>query len=564
MPTHPAPARSIARSTAGFLLSLLALVPCHGRASNSNPALQGGPRHPVPVRPPGASAPLTATAHLVYYGGPVISNVEVVQVLWGEGPFQPFVRDPAPPSLASFYAAITRSAYMDWLAEYDTGIVAASGTAGTNQRIRRGTFLGTYTITPSSALGSGSIDDAQIQTELSRQLASGALPAPTRDADGRPNTVYMLHFPRGTTVTDGGSRSCVIGGFCAYHGTIARAGGDLFYTVLPDMSPGSGCDRGCGDDPDPFHDQTSIASHELVELATDPEVGLATSTLPPLAWYDVANGEIGDICNGQQGRIVGGDGLTYTVQLEWSNHAGACVVTGEAPPVNDFSISIAPATMAVAQKGLSSIAVWTASTSGTAEAVNLSVSGQPSGVTAAFEPPSVTAGETSRLELRASPAAELGTFAITVTGTSPSASRSASAEITVTLHPIAIVPDAVSLEPGGVQVFTASGGSEVGFTWSLTTNASGASIDAASGRYVAGATGEVVDVVEVMDSVGSTATAAVTVTRAPDPASSSTPRSGGCGTAVPGAPPAVLGALAVLALLRLGLSRRPRAARAGA
>jgi hypothetical protein len=46
----------------------------------------------------------------------------------------------------------------------------------------------------------------------------------------------------------------------------------------------------------------------------------------PLAWYDPNNGEIGDICNAQQGSIVGGNGVTYTVQKEWSNAKGACIV----------------------------------------------------------------------------------------------------------------------------------------------------------------------------------------------------------------------------------------------
>ncbi len=91
------------------------------------------------------------------------------------------------------------------------------------------------------------------------------------------------------------------------------------------MSAGSGCDTGCGGS-SVFNNQTSVASHELIETITDAEVGLASVVGPPLAWYDSANGEIGDICNGQQGSIVGGDGRTYTVQKEWSNGSNACIV----------------------------------------------------------------------------------------------------------------------------------------------------------------------------------------------------------------------------------------------
>ena len=53
-------------------------------------------------------------------------------------------------------------------------------------------------------------------------------------------------------------------------------------------------------------------------------MGIATVFGPPLAWYDLTNGEIGDICNGQQASYVA-NGTTYTIQLEFSNSANNCV-----------------------------------------------------------------------------------------------------------------------------------------------------------------------------------------------------------------------------------------------
>ena len=75
-----------------------------------------------------------------------------------------------------------------------------------------------------------------------------------------------------------------------------------------------------------------------------------------------------------------------------------------------------------------------------------------------------------------------------------------------------VMPSSVTLAPRGEQTFVASGGTDAGFTWVVSTNASGASIDA--GLYRAGATGNVTDVVTLTDSLGSTATATVTVTAA--------------------------------------------------
>jgi hypothetical protein len=111
--------------------------------------------------------------------------------------------------------------------------------------------------------------------------------------------------------------------FCAYHGTYVRNGVNVNYGVIPDQ--GGGCAGGCGRNAQRVNNMDSVASHELVEAVTDPAVGLATTFAAPLAWYDRTNGEIGDICNGQQGTTVGGDGVTYTIQLEFSNAVNNCV-----------------------------------------------------------------------------------------------------------------------------------------------------------------------------------------------------------------------------------------------
>ncbi|MGH7126300.1 MAG: hypothetical protein ACREFI_18135, partial [Stellaceae bacterium] len=232
--------------------------------------------HKLPLRDASAPLPQATSAHLTYYGGKVLSSVKVVQVLYGSGTYA------APVSqMAAFYGGVTKSTYMDWLKEYDTP----------KQSIGRGSFAKKVSITPSASRDKASISDASIQAEISAQIGKGTLPAP----DG--NTLYMVNFPKGKTITQGGSKSCVGGGFCAYHGTFKRNSTEVFYGVLPDMSAGSGCDQGCGSG-SALANQTSVASHEMIESVTDAEVGLATKLGSPLAWYDSTNGEIGDICNG--------------------------------------------------------------------------------------------------------------------------------------------------------------------------------------------------------------------------------------------------------------------------
>jgi hypothetical protein len=300
--------------------AVLSLSPGRGVASSADPAFPPGlrailPAGRLPVAPP--------RAHLDYHGGRVISNVELVMVLWGPGTYAPFVTATGPRSLTSFFASVTASPYLDLLAQYGTDRPAVDGRPGTKQSIGRGTFARRIQISPAAANAGNRIDDVNVVAELSAQLAAGALPPPSTDAAGNSSTVYLIYFPAGKTVTLASGVACVT--FCAYHGAFTWRGREVYYAVVPDMSPGSGCDVGCGTEALPFDLATSVTSHELAEAITDPEVGFATGMVAPLAWYDPAQGEIGDICNALDGTVTGGDGITYVVQKLWSNADGACV-----------------------------------------------------------------------------------------------------------------------------------------------------------------------------------------------------------------------------------------------
>ena len=137
------------------------------------------------------------------------------------------------------------------------------------QNISKGSFVGQYTITPSSRANGITIKDTSIQTELSAQIAAGRLPAPQVDSQSNPVTYYAVFFPPGKKISAYGATSCESGGFCAYHSTVAASGtiNEYYYGVHPDMQAGSGCDRGCGAGT-VFQNYCSVASHELTEMIT--------------------------------------------------------------------------------------------------------------------------------------------------------------------------------------------------------------------------------------------------------------------------------------------------------
>jgi hypothetical protein len=236
-------------------------------------------------------------------------------VLWGGGgTFDPrVVGTTGAPDLPDFYKELMNSGIFDWLNEYKTP----------SQTIGRGTFVGSYTLNPSPAHNGQAITDSDVQAELSALLDSGGVPkagGPTDPFD----YVYMINFPQGRDlVTPDGVHSCVAHGFCGYHGTLAYSARGVYYAVLPSLLDGL-CATNCGS-ADPLGNQTSVASHELAEMITDPQVGFYDETKPlgaPLAWFETWWSEIGDMCNADQWPF-----LAYQVQRLWSNVHNQCYTT---------------------------------------------------------------------------------------------------------------------------------------------------------------------------------------------------------------------------------------------
>ncbi len=246
------------------LLSTLSIAGCMAEATTSDePVTYTNNVHMMPYRdtghdgdsptPPPPTAP--PGAHLTYYGGKVIQNAHVIPIRYGSGTY---ITQVGNGSIATFYQQSLSIGVWDWLNEYNTTSPA--------QSIGRGTSAAAVQITPSSAHNGTTIDDSAIQAELAAQIQAGSLPAPND------NNMYMINFPSGKTITQGGSSSCVQ--FCAYHGTFKIGTQNVYYGVLPALT--GGCASGCGTAATTYDNQTSVASHELIEAVTDAEVGLAT------------------------------------------------------------------------------------------------------------------------------------------------------------------------------------------------------------------------------------------------------------------------------------------------
>jgi len=433
--------------------------------ASPQPRMHGTPWRNNAGGPIGFAAP--AGAHLTYFGGPIISNVQVVQVLYGSGSYNAQIAGTASPTMGQFYGDITGSGsgLNSLMQQYNTPV-----SGGTGQTFGFGSFGGLFQIVPAAGNNGSTITDAQIQSEILAQINAGHLPAPLLDAQGNPNTLYMTFFPPGKTISQGGSSSCVGGGFCAYHGTTSTlfAGKNVLYGVMPDMQAGSGCATGCGTS-SVFGNYTSVTSHELVEAMTDAFVGIATTFAPPLAWYDQTNGEIGDICNGQQASYTA-NGTAYTIQLEFSNAANNCVTY---PPANtpNFTLSASPASLNVSQGTSGNSTVTVTPSGGFTGSVTLSNSALPAGVTATYGTNPTTG--TSVVTFTASATATTGTSTITITGVSGALTHTTS--VALTISAVAAPNFSLSASPASLTVKQGTNGASTitvtpsgGFTGSVT------------------------------------------------------------------------------------------------
>ena len=159
---------------------------------------------------------------------------------------------------------------------------------------------------------------------------------------------------------------------------------------------------------------TSMASPHVAGVAA-----LILSANPSFTPQQVRDRMVNDATTG----VVTSPGSGSPNRLLYVNNGGV--------PVDDFSISISPASGATNPGGSLTATVSTATTSGNAQTVNLSASGLPSGATASFSPSSVISGGSSTLTISTSASTPAGTYTITITGAGASATHTTSYALTV-------------------------------------------------------------------------------------------------------------------------------------
>jgi len=293
---------------------------------------------PIPSKAREMASVAALSGPMTYHGGPVMLKANTYAIYWAPKTLQ----TGAATSLPAHYQSVVNSFLSLYpghgIANNNTQYSARTGLLLFWNYIQNaGSFAGSYVDTsPYPASGCSDsvtpgncLTDAQIQAEIKKVMA-------LKGWTGGLNNMFLLFTSSGEGSCAGAS--CAYENYCAYHSYFTNGGTPVIYGNEPYSNP-SYCQ--VAGTPSPNGDAAgdaaaNVASHELTEAITDPELN---------AWYAGSTaGEIGDLCAWNYGTngwdagkanqswfnswfILGSIGY-FELQKEYDNHAGGCVQLG--------------------------------------------------------------------------------------------------------------------------------------------------------------------------------------------------------------------------------------------
>jgi len=286
---------------------------------------------------------------------------------------------------------------------------------------------------------SGGKGSSTLTFTVSGSAAAGTYPITIAGTSGSLSDATEVSL----TVTGGGNPSFTLS---ANPSTVSVAAGNAVSSVITSSVSGG------------FDSTVSLSASGLptgVTAAFNPSSftgGAGSSTLTLTAGSTAVAGTTSITITGT------GAGITETVAITLT------VTSGGGNP--SFTLTANPAALIVAQGSAGTTTVSSTVSGGFNSAISLSASGLPLGVTAAFNPSSITGAGSAVLTLTASSSATLGTATVTVTGTGGGLTETTPVALTISSSG----GNSQLITDGGFESATKSGLSAPG--WTATTNLS--------------------------------------------------------------------------------------------
>ncbi|HEX3528659.1 MAG TPA: hypothetical protein VH988_16475 [Thermoanaerobaculia bacterium] len=151
--------------------------------------------------------------------------------------------------------------------------------------------------------------------------------------------------------------------------------------------------------------------------------------------------------------------ITITGTSGSTVHSTTVTLTVTAPGTPDFTLTVSPAALSVAQGGTGTSTATTAVSGGFNAAIALTASGQPTGVTVGFSPSSIAApgSGSSTITFTVASTTAVGVYPITITGTGGTKTHTATVTLTVTTSVVTQLLLNPGFESGAVN-WTATAG----------------------------------------------------------------------------------------------------------
>ena len=169
-----------------------------------------------------------------------------------------------------------------------------------------------------------------------------------------------------------------------------------------------------------------------------------------------------------------GTGWDFATGIGTVNAANLASNWPTAAPTPSFTLAASPASLSVTQGTSGESLISVTPQNGFSDFVTFSASGLPAGVTASFNPPSDPSS--SEVTFAAAANAAVGTFSVTITGTSGSLSSKTSVSLAIAPagnFSLSANPSALSITQGSTNTSTITVNPTGGFNSSVTLSASG-------------------------------------------------------------------------------------------
>ncbi|MGC2298305.1 MAG: protease pro-enzyme activation domain-containing protein [Acidobacteriaceae bacterium] len=205
-------------------------------------------------------------------------------------------------------------------------------------------------------------------------------------------------------------------------------------------------------------------------------LGFINPTLYSVGEGSSYDSDLHDITSGSNGYSAT---TGYDLNTGWGSPTASLVnaLAGSTTQNPGFSLSASPSSVSIAQGSEGSTTITSTVTGGFDSAIALSASGEPSGVTIAFNPTSITGAGSSSMSMTVGSSVTAGTYTITVSGTSGSTVEKTTVSLTVTSttagFSIGASPTSITVarsSSGKVTITTTATG---GFDSPITLSASG-------------------------------------------------------------------------------------------